>query len=61
VLGDTKVYGGGRVVIVADSLILKGKTDKILADAYPRIQNLSDYSSLRNGGSGGYIYIKVNH
>ncbi|TNV88047.1 hypothetical protein FGO68_gene7075 [Halteria grandinella] len=55
---DASTNGGGRVIIIVDSLKLEGKSEKIAANGYP-LQNTT--VSAKNGGSGGYIYIKVNH
>ncbi len=56
--GDTDTWGGGRLVIIADSIKLEGKNEKIQAHGYPM---LKQSTQAKNGGSGGYIYIKVLH
>lgn len=33
--GDTDTWGGGRLVIIADSIKLEGKNEKIQAHGYP--------------------------
>ncbi len=33
--GDTETWGGGRLVIIADSIKLEGKNEKIQAHGYP--------------------------
>jgi hypothetical protein len=58
IINDMATMGGGRVVIIADSIKLEGKNEKISANGYP-LQNSSIIT--KNGGSGGFIYIKVNH
>ncbi len=54
---DIETHGGGRVVINVDSLNLEGSNKHINADGFP-LQNVSRIA--RNGGSGGYIYIRTN-
>lgn len=56
--GDSDTWGGGRLIIIVDSLKLEGKNEKIAAHGYP-LKGASN--TPKNGGSGGYIYIKVNH
>jgi hypothetical protein len=34
-IGDTSTWGGGRVVLIADSIILEGQNEKIAAHGYP--------------------------
>lgn len=60
-LGQSYTNGGGRIIIIADSLKLEGKGDKLLASGGPIPLNktISNNFALRNGGSGGYIYIKT--
>jgi hypothetical protein len=54
--GDPFTLGGGRVVIIVDSIRLEGKGDRISANGIPlRI----DSSITKNGGSGGFVYIKT--
>jgi len=54
--GDPYTLGGGRVVIIVDSIRIEGKGDRISANGIPlRI----DSSITKNGGSGGFVYIKT--
>ena len=51
--------GGGRIVIIADSLVLNGTGAQIQANAKPYF-NTTSLSNLA-GGSGGYVYIKTTN
>jgi hypothetical protein len=49
--------GGGRIVIIADSLTINGTGAQIQANAKPYLNSTS--ASTLAGGSGGYIYIQT--
>merc|ERR1719181_1851610 len=57
---DVETAGGGRVVIIADSVDFEGEGAKVQANARP----YSDFTKRRyslSGGSGGYVYIKTTN
>ncbi|CDW79197.1 UNKNOWN [Stylonychia lemnae] len=61
--GDINTNGGGRIIIMADSVVLQGKSDKLLANGLPLAINRTsgkDQTTLRHGGSGGYIYLNTS-
>ena len=56
--GDVETAGGGRVVLIADSVSFEGAGAKVQANARP----YEDFTARRYslaGGSGGYIYVKT--
>eukprot|EP00347_Sterkiella_histriomuscorum_P024011 403332615 len=59
--GDIYTNGGGRVIFIVDSLRIEGKGDKIQANGGPLPLNrkINNDLKVREGGSGGYIYIKT--
>ena len=52
--GDAETSGGGRMVIISDSIILNGAAVQANAKPYADSYNKNYYLV---GGSGGYIYI----
>ena len=55
---DVETAGGGRIVVISDSITFTGAGAKIQANARP----YSDFTARRyslSGGSGGYIYVKT--
>ena len=50
--------GGGRIVVIADSITLEGSGEKLSANGRPYADVEKKSYSLA-GGSGGYIYIKT--
>eukprot|EP00347_Sterkiella_histriomuscorum_P018113 403346737 len=60
--GDIYTNGGGRVILIVDSLRIEGKGDKIQANGGPLPINrkINNDFTVREGGSGGYIYIKTS-
>ena len=56
-VGDAETAGGGRIIIISDSITIKGEGAKIQANARPT----SDYTGIYGlqGGSAGYIYIST--
>ena len=57
---DVETAGGGRVVVIADSVTLEGEGEKIQANARP-YDDFSKRSYSLTGGSGGYIYVKTTN
>ena len=58
---EVETAGGGRIVLIADSVTFKGAGDKLSANARP-YQNFVRKAYSLEGGSGGYIYVKTeNH
>ena len=55
---DVETAGGGRIIIYADSLTLKGDAAQIQANARPFHDQENRRYSLQ-GGSGGYIYART--
>ena len=53
---DVETAGGGRIVLVADSVIFRGQGKKLDADARP-YEGFTAASYSLEGGSGGYIYV----
>ena len=53
---DVETAGGGRIVVIADSVILDGPGPKLSADGRPYLDFDRKSYSLA-GGSGGYIYV----
>lgn len=58
-LGDAETAGGGRITLIAESLVLKGFGVPISANAKPYETFTAPYKE--PGGSGGYIYIKTHN
>ena len=56
--GDAETAGGGRIVILADSITLAGNGEKLAANGRPEADLVRKAYSLE-GGSGGYIYVKT--
>ncbi len=56
---NANTTGGGRIVIIADSIQLEGTGQKLTVDAkpYSDAKLTNDFA----GGSGGYIYIFTNN
>ncbi len=60
--GNTATLGGGRIIIIADHIILEGKNDKLLASGSPlAINRPTTDKVIKHGGSGGFIYLKAMH
>ena len=53
---DVETAGGGRIVLVADSVIFRGQGKKLDADARP-YEGFTAASYSLEGGSGVYIYV----
>ena len=52
--------GGGRIIVLADNLMLQGPEQKLNANGRPyEDAERKDYSL--SGGSGGYIYVKTSN
>lgn len=58
--GDVETAGGGRIVVVADSVTLKGSGNKMEANGAP-FQNFVRTTDYLQGGSGGYIYVNTTN
>ena len=57
---DQETAGGGRIVLIADAVTLRGAGEKIQANAKPYVDfERKDYNL--QGGSGGYIYVKTSN
>ena len=56
---DPLLLGGGRIILIADNVRFTGKNDKLTANGYPLLNHTSNKTL--HGGSGGFIYVKVNH
>ena len=56
---DSVVRGGGHIHINVDHIILSGKESHIQANGDPD-KHKNDQGD-KNGGSGGYIYIKTSN
>ena len=55
---DIETAGGGRIVIIADSVTLDGNGTKISADGRP-FADFERKSYSLAGGSGGYVYMST--
>jgi hypothetical protein len=55
--GDRETAGGGRIVLIAKSLLLHNYGAGLKANAMP-FQG-KDVHYTQEGGSGGYIYVKT--
>ena len=55
---DVETAGGGRIVILADSVVFAGAGEKLSANARPYPDFVRKTYSLA-GGSGGYIYVNT--
>jgi hypothetical protein len=53
--GEAETAGGGRIVIICDSIQVKSNKPILKANAKPYIDQ--DIKYLYRGGSGGYIYV----
>ena len=64
---DTNSFGGGRIVLIGDCLRIESNTlatnkpGKLLANGYPYFSQDITPAAIRNGGSGGYIYVSMKH
>jgi hypothetical protein len=56
--GDAETSGGGRMVIISDSIIFNGASVQANAKPYADSYNKNYYLV---GGSGGYIYIQTTN
>ena len=56
---DIETAGGGRIVIIADSVDFDGPGDKLQANARPYKETDAKYELA--GGSGGYIYVSTTN
>ena len=54
---NTNTTGGGRILIIADSIKLDGSGQRLTADAKPFSD--ANFTNDFAGGSGGYIYINT--
>jgi hypothetical protein len=54
--GDAETSGGGRMIIIADSVIFNGAAVHANAKPFSDAYNKNYYLV---GGSGGYIYIQT--
>lgn len=59
--GDAETAGGGRMVILADSLNILGSGLALQANAKPFENDASTSNYKLVGGSGGYIYVKTHN
>jgi hypothetical protein len=59
--GDAETAGGGRMVILADSLNILGTGLALQANAKPFEKDASTSNYKLVGGSGGYIYVKTHN
>ena len=57
--GDAETSGGGRMVIVADSMNLTGWGSPLQANAKPSLEESRTTTYHLVGGSGGYMYLKT--
>jgi hypothetical protein len=58
--GDSETAGGGRVIILADSVEFTGHGTPVQANAKPYFNTPTTQSTFRQvGGSGGYIYVST--
>lgn len=58
---DAETAGGGRMVIVADSMTLTGFGSALQANAKPTLEESVTSRYHLVGGSGGYIYVKTTN
>ena len=55
---DVETAGGGRIIVIVESMVLEGDGDRLSANGRPFDDfKRKDYSL--EGGSGGYIYVKT--
>lgn len=57
--GDAETAGGGRILIIVDSIVIDGYGTKLEANARPGPDYTGNYGL--QGGSGGYIYVKTSN
>ena len=61
---DANTAGGGRIVIIADSIVATGYGASLQANAkpYENVARATEFADTLVGGSGGYIYVRtMNH
>ena len=56
---DIETAGGGRIVVIADSVEFKGSGDRLQANARPYKGYDRKYELA--GGSGGYIFVSTTN
>jgi hypothetical protein len=60
VAGDAETSGGGRIVIIAESVVFNGFSAPLSANGMPYLTlDQSPYQEV--GGSGGYIYVNTTN
>jgi hypothetical protein len=60
--GDAETAGGGRIVVIADSIVTDNTNVKISSNGFPVFDDDNDHLDALSGGSGGYVYIHTkNH
>lgn len=57
---DVETAGGGRIVLIADSVKFDGPGEKLSANARP-FADFSRKTYSLEGGSGGYIYVSTTN
>lgn len=57
--GDAETSGGGRIVILAESIVMQGFGTPLSANAKPYQSFVAPYRE--PGGSGGYIYVNTHN
>lgn len=56
---NNQTAGGGRIVVIAESIVMNGSVSQIQANAKPFFNK--NVSVIEPGGSGGYIYISTSN
>lgn len=56
---DIETAGGGRIIVISDSITFEGQGEKLTANARPYKDFEAKSSYSLQGGSGGYIYVST--